>query len=322
MDGIIEVLKDKNIDYDFIRINNRKTIKFKWVNESKHKIINDFRIKKVELKEEKITRYFSLYAIVGSDDMMLIEHQVRSHVQLPKLMLEEFRTNERLYYIDSATNKVINKSASTYNTELGYYSLLFEEHLSKNYEKIIKDLISEIVPFAQGKVKNIKIKKLNNKVNKLFLMALFRNPKQVEEINKISLSAKLIKNGYSPEILAMIGEEMNENFIKGYTALPIINRTKLGLVTVKSFFTNLNIDNGIECMVMLPHPKFAIALIPNKYYEEMVLKQGNQTYLLMDKELELLKMNKQIYYYAKQAGDDIIGIKDDLELLLSKIDSK
>lgn len=236
MYDIIEILKKHNTNYKLALIDNKKTIIFKWIKESKHKIIDEIRMKNVELREEKITRYCSIYSIVGSNDLMLIEHQVKSHVQLPKLLLKEFRTKERLYYIDTKTNKINNRSVRTYNTELGYYSLSFEDYLSNNYEKIIKDLISEIVPFANGEVENIKLINLNKKVSKLFLMALFRNPKQVKEINEISLSAKFIKGGYSPELLAMIGEEMNENYTKGYTSIPIINRTKLGLVTVKSFF--------------------------------------------------------------------------------------
>lgn len=68
-------------------------------------------------------------------------------------------------------------------------------------------------------------------------------------------------------------------------------------------------------MVMPLHPKFAIGLVPDKYYDEMTEKQGEQTYMLMDNELEIKKLNKQIYNTAEFNNEDVIGIKDDLEAL-------
>ena len=66
-------------------------------------------------------------------------------------------------------------------------------------------------------------------------------------------------------------------------------------------------------MVMLLHPKIAIALVPNNYYKEMIKEQGEQTYLQLNSEKALIKMNKQIYNCAKYNEDDVIGIKEDLE---------
>ena len=64
---------------------------------------------------------------------------------------------------------------------------------------------------------------------------------------------------------------------------------------------------------MLLHPKFAIALVPNEYYKKMVKEQGEQTYLKLDNEKDVIKTNKQIYNCAKFNEDDVIGIKEDLE---------
>ena len=69
---------------------------------------------------------------------------------------------------------------------------------------------------------------------------------------------------------------------------------------------------------MLSHPKFAIALIPNDYYNKMIDKQGDQTYLLLDDEEQVLLFNKQILHYAKGTGEDVIGVKEDLYLLLKQ----
>ena len=148
-------------------------------------------------------------------------------------------------------------------------------------------------------------------------MALIRNPKYVKEVNMKSLTSQLFDGGYDSEYLAITGEKMNSNFIKGYTPVPLINMTRKNLVTLKSLVSNLYIDGGIECMVMLLHPKFAIALVPDNYYKKMVKEQGKQTYLQLDNEKALIKMNKQIYNCTKYNSEDIIGIKNDLEDLIS-----
>ena len=106
---------------------------------------------------------------------------------------------------------------------------------------------------------------------------------------------------------------MNTNFIKGYTPIPLVNITSKNLVTLKSLVSNLYIDVGINCMAMLLHPKFAIALVPDDYYKKMIEEQGEQTYLQLADEKALIKMNKQIYNCAKFNEDDVIGLKDDLD---------
>ena len=94
-----------------------------------------------------------------------------------------------------------------------------------------------------------------------------------------------------------------------------MNSTSRGLLTLKSFISNLKINGGIEAMVMLFHPKFAIALIPISYYKKMVLDQGDNTYLLINDEKQLRLMNRQIYFTAKYHHEDVIGVKTDLENL-------
>ena len=245
-------------------------------------------------------------------NQIYIQYAVDSHIQLPKTLLKHFRTGDKLYYIDTTKNEVNESSAKNYNTKFGYYSLWFEEYLSKNYEKIITEIIENTLPFINDEEMSITYKNWNNKVNKLFLMSIFRSPEQVADINRTSTYSKIFAYGYEPEFIAYVGEQTKEDFIKGCTPIPIINKTKKNIVTLKSLVSNLIINGGVEAMVMPLHPKFAIAIIPNDYYNEMLKEYGKQTYILMNSEEEIKKLNKQIYGTAEFHGEDVIGIKDDL----------
>ena len=56
-------------------------------------------------------------------------------------------------------------------------------------------------------------------------------------------------------------------------------------------FSTLKIDGGIQCMLIPLHPKFAITLVPNDYYKKMIEKQGEEKYLKIDDEKNLLQLN-------------------------------
>lgn len=334
MDKLKKFLKEKNILFDIGIINNdyfyklpkpfkdKQVIKFKWKKNSINKLLVNLTKIGIILKENTIGYYNALYDIEGTNNQVLIIYAVDSHVQLPKLLLKNYRTNDNLFYLNTSSNKIIKSSAKNYNTCFGYYSLAFEEYLSVNYEKIISSIIELFIPFINQEVTTITLKDLNKNINKLFFMALIRNPKYIKEINERSLTAQLFDGGYDAEYLTITGEKMNTNFIKGYTPVPLVNTTTKNLVTIKSLVSNLYIDGGIECMVMLLHPKFAIALVPNDYYKKMIDEQGQQTYLQLNDEKSLIKMNKQIYNCAKFNNDDVIGIKEDLNNLIEYMDKQ
>lgn len=327
MERLIRFLNENKTDYDigiikdgyFYKVSqsvkDKQAIRFKWKNNVINKLLFKLEKNGVILIENEIGKYSALYNIKGTKNQVYIQYAVDSHVQLPKTLLKHFRTGDNLYFIDTTKNKIVKSSATNYNTKFGYYSLWFEEYLSKNYEKIVTEIIEKTLPFINGEEQSITYKNWNDNVNKLFLMSIFRSPKQVEDINKHSVFSQLFGSGYDPEYIAYVGEQMKDNFIKGYKPIPIVNKTEKNIITLKSLVANMFIDGGVGAMVMPLHPKFAIGLVPDKYYDEMTEKQGEQTYMLMDNELEIKKLNKQIYNTAEFNNEDVIGIKDDLEAL-------
>ena len=325
MERVIEFLNVNNTKYDIGIIKNnyfyklpkavagKCVIRFKWKSNSVDKLVSKLKERDVILSLNVAGEYNALYDITDTDEQVLVVYAVDSHVQLPKVILKNFRTGDNLYFLDTNNDEIIRGSARRYNTEFGYYSLFFENYLSNNYESMIEEIINNALKFINEEVQTISFKSWDNNINKLFFMSTFRSPKQVEEIRKRSLFAKFFTEEDLPEQIAYIGEEMNENFIKGYRPVPIVNRTEKGIVSLKSLVANLYIDGGVEAMVMPLHPKFAVALVPGNYYEHMLKVQGQQTYILMDKEQEVLKLNRQIYNTAEFHNEDVIGIMDDLE---------
>lgn len=327
MERLIKFLKENKTDYDvgiikddnFYKIpkpnKDKQVVKFKWKNNALDKLILKLGKIGIVLIENKISKYYALYDIKGTTNQIYIVYAVDSHVQLPFTLLKHYRTGDSLYFINTTKNEIIKSSAKNYNTKFGYYSLEFEEYLSNNYEKIITEIIEKSLPFVNGKEQSITYKNWNSNVNKLFLMSIFRNPQQVEDINKHSVFSQIFKIGYNPEDIAYIGEKMKENFIKGYKPIPIVNRTKKNIVTLKSLVANMFFDGGIEAMVMPIHPKFAIGLVSDEYYNKMINKQGGISYMLMENELEIKKLNKHIYNIAEFHNEDVIGVKEELEEL-------
>lgn len=325
MEQVIEFLKENKTQYDigiikdnnFYKITkpikNKQVVKFKWKKNAIDKLILKLQKKGIILIKNEISKYYAIYDIDGTTNQLYVEYAVDSHVQLPLTLLKHFRTGDNLFFINTTKNEIIKSSAKNYNTKFGYYSLAFEEYLSKNYEKIITEIIEKALPFVNGKEQSITYKNWNLNVNKLFLMSIFRSPQQIEVINKHSIFSQVFKDSYEAEYIAFIGERMDENFIKGYKPIPIVNKTKKNIMTLKSLVANMFIDGGVETMILPIHPKFAIGLVPDKYYNKMINEQGVQTYMLMNDELEIKKINKQIYNTAEFHKEDVIGIKEDLE---------
>lgn len=327
MDNLIKFLNDNNTEYNIGIIRGdyyfnlpyvkkeQQVIKFKWNKSSIDKLLLKFKERNIVLLDTIQEKYYLICYIDGILNPVLVEYAVKSHIQLPNLILQKFRTGDNLYYINTIDNNIYKSSAKNYNTKFGYYSLFFEEYLSNNYEKILNDIITIFLPFIKGDIKSISFENWRDDINKIFLMAIFRNPKQIEYINKISVFSNLIKSGYSPEMIAFTGERLKNNFIKGFKPIPIVNRTKKNLVIIKSLVSDMKIDNGINIMVIVLHPKLAIALVPDNYYVKMLEEQGKNSYLLIHSESEIKKFNKQVYITAKYNKEDIIGIKEDLEEL-------
>lgn len=328
MENIINFLKEKNWDYDLGIINNgifhkleipfedTQVIRFKWKKGSIKSLISNLDKMGSRLIEISSDDYSALYKIDGTDNKVFVIYAVDSHVQIPKFMLERFRTGDHLYYINTVSNKIIESSPKNYNAEFGYYSLFFEEYLSANYENDISDFIRQIEPLVFGEVDDLVINNFKNIINRIFYMAYVRNPQNVKDINNISYTSILFEGGFDTEFITRSGEDLINEILTGFTPMLLVNKIEKNFVTTKSLVSNLYIKDNCACMVLLLHPKFAIALLPNDYYKRVVEEVGKDSCLGIINEEGVLEMNKQIYRFAKKYNDDVIGKKAELEELI------
>lgn len=327
MDKIIEVLKNKKITFELGVINNgyffklkspfkdNVTINIKITRENKNKLNFDFVSKGIILGNVYENDFNGLYKTNIENVTILYSFVLKSHKQIPKCLLKRFVDKDILYCINTSNNSIFHSSASTYNRELGYYSMYFEKYLSYNYENGLGKLIKKIEPFVYDKEENLILEDIYNIIEKMFRMALFRNPRFIESVNSESLSSILIDGGYDGEHIAMMMEDMNHNFLKDMKIFIMTNKTSMGLITLKSMISNVSI-NGYQSMILPLDPKFAIMIVPEEYYKNRIGEYGVNSYMTVEDDKILLLLNKTIYEYAKYYKEDVIGNKKDLEEVL------
>lgn len=330
MRNVVDVLEKMNYKYQIGIINNgrfislekpfedKQVIKVQWKKESLVELVNKFKNNNISLKKLADNNFYGRFQIDETDNELLVEYVVNSHVQLPLLLLKKFRTDDNLYYITPDQNIIRRTSARKYNTEVGYYSKWFEDYLSNNYENIISELIIKIEPFAYRKVEEIELDNLSEKINKLFFMALFRNPDEIQVINDKSYTSILFDGGIKPENIALTCEKMATDILKKYKPLLIINTLSENFVTIKCLFSGLSLKEGNFIFAPL-HPKFGIAMVSEDYYSNVIKEYGNETFFVVNTVEVLNEINQNIYYSALINSTDVIGIKDDLENLLKQV---
>lgn len=305
------------VTYESVK-NNTKTLKVK-LKEKKLSIFFSKVLFGIELEFEYKNKDFELYKIKDSANFLLIEYAVDSHVQIPKVILKSFTTNNQLYYIDLKDKKIKRSGAGTFNTKFGHFSKMYEDFLSLKYENVLGMLKELVENFYDGRINVIDLKKYIKTMKELFIIADFRNPDFIDRMNKKSYTS-LIVGGYTTEHVTSIA--MQENLINFYDNMGIflvINKTNANFLTCKSMYYDISIDNGNKCLFMPLHPKYGIMLVPNEYYKEKTIN-GNK-YMSIEKETFVEQSNNiLIQLMLKNTNECIIGKKEDLEKIINDYD--
>lgn len=329
MNDIIELIKGK-YNYDLGVINNgyyhklnkpfkdNVTINIKLTKNETGKLINKFENNNIILYLVDDNDYFGLYDTNFDGVTVLFSYVLKSHTQVPKVLLKRFCDNNKLYVLNTNTNNIHHSSASTYNRTLGFYSMYFEKYLNYNYEDLLGNLISDIESFVYNKQDKLVIEDILGFAEKMFRMSLFRSPRFIKSVNEQSLTSILIEGGYDHEHIAYMMEEMNIKLLKNMKVFLMVNKTTMGLVTLKPMISNIK-TKGYDCMILPLDPKFALMIVPNEYYKMRIEEHGKDSYMSIEDEKSMIIINNIIYKNAKYYGDDVIGIKRDLEKILENI---
>lgn len=329
MDEFKEFLKEQKTEYDIGIINNghyhklpkpfenEQVIRFKWKKNSITSLIKKLNNKGIKLIPNKLEKNMGLYNIVGTNNKALIIYAIKSHIQLPESVLKYFMSGEKIYYIDTSKNEIKYSSSSTYNTSFGYYTLGFEQYLSDHYETSLGKFISKFTRFINKENDEIFIntKETYDEIIKIFKMAFFRNPSSVTMVNDKNILSEIMENGFGHEEIAYASEDIDFVFLKNFEFLIFINQTLSGFVTLKSLVSNIKIKE-ISCMIIPINPKFAIVAVPKGEIPNLG-EYTNGIISLIEDSKALTKINKTIFEYGKNRKEDIIGIKSDLDKILS-----
>ena len=266
-------------------------------------------INMMEINRSKYWKVFNL----NNNYYLIIEYVIDSHIIIPRLILKDFKSNDtRIYYIDSKTNKINSGSVRKFNTKFGYYSLMFEDFLNKNYETNIGKIKNEIEKsfFYDLNAEDCII--LLDDIHKFLDSSLIRNPQFVLKVNEKSLSSKLIYKGYNTEFLMRMQSNSMDHLFKDFMLYLLINKTNEGLILSTEFFSNIKIKNNISGIIIPLHPKYGIVLMPNN----KCFSFSNNHYIVIEDVNVLHQINHRIYLDCKKNMINVVGIKEDLMKLV------
>ena len=305
-------------------VNNKMTIKVQITMKELNNFLRKVEAKNIKLSVIGLGKSFHIYK-VNKNNFLIIEFVVKSHIQLPKVILKDFvSTDKKLYYLDPISNEIKSSSVAVFNRRLGHYKLEFEEYLSKEYENITGKIKKILIDFLEKGIKQIDLTIYSKNMKELFSIAVYRNPNFVEMVNQKTVFSKIFYNGFTTETIILASKDMGKfDMFPEEKIFICFNKTKKGFITCKANFAEISIDNGNRACIMPLSPKIALMLVPHNYYEKVINENGMGAYMIVNEEKDILVINKLIYRYAKTLKDEsVIGIKRDLEELLNNLKIK
>ena len=266
----------------------------------------------VSMTEINRNKYWTAFNL-DNNCYLIMEYVIDSHIIIPNLILKDFKSiDTKVYYIDPKIKKINSGSARKFNTEFGYYSLMFEDFLNKNYETNIGKIKKKIEDsFLKDSSLDKCIIPLDD-IQKFLDCSLIRNPQFVFNVNQESLSSKLIYKGYNTEFLMMVQHKSMDHLFKNFVIYLLINKTDEGLVLSSEIFSNIFIKDSIAGIIVPLHPKYGIVIVPSNGG----LPYSNDHFMVIEDVNILHQINRRIYLDCKKSGINVVGIKEDLMQLV------
>ena len=102
---------------------------------------------------------------------------IKSHMQLPKLILKNFRgeadPEKKVWYMDLNTGKIRRSSPARLGTEIGYYSQEGEEFWNRYVETSLGKLVKKTKAFCDGEMDALIIDQDDAEAAKLYIKSAF-----------------------------------------------------------------------------------------------------------------------------------------------------
>lgn len=273
-----------------------------------YKIIND-------------NKYYVVIEINKNRNYIILDYVVNSHITIPNSFLEHFgyRTNEgiKVNYIDINNKKIKSQKTKKYKAEYGYYSKLIEDILNNNFETKMAMITKEINDFRNRK--NLEVLFTKEKIEDIysfFDVTTYRNTKILKQVNEESIASKIMGDMTHDQFMSFIFSKDFPHVYKGMKFNIIINKTQRDFIINDSMISSIVCDNGNE-IIMPINKKECLDLLPEEYYKKYYIN-GELYFMNIENEEDVEMINRYIYRFSKKNNENIIGTKNELEILLKK----
>ncbi len=203
---------------------------------------------------------------------------VKSHIQMPKVLLKRFHNAENRFFYFDVVKRVVgnNGNARSINTELGYYSQEMEDYLRDNIETPFGTLLKHIDENGIGE-ETFSICEIMPLVIKVFTYSLIaRGPDFNHRMNEEPDFWQDLPPQFQHDYIAKRGIELQaeSNVFSDYIATFMINRTNVPFVLSMDGIYSF-VLNG-HTVVNLPiSPYVAISLIHESYEGRVLNEDGS-----------------------------------------------
>ena len=264
------------------------------------------------------TKFYKIIELNKDSNYIVIDYVVDSHVTIPQSFLNLFGHKEKdgfyVDYIDYKDSMIKSKKAKEYGTIYGYYDKIIEDRLSSVFETNIGIVRKKLFEFYKGNIKTMELSD-RKEIMDFVDITSFRNPKTIEEFNKISLTS-VLTGGYDQNyILDIIMTGKYPNIYKDLEINFIINKTDANFIINDTLISNIRVDNGNEIIIIPISPKIAIVLMEKDYFKKYMIN-GYFYYMRIDNPKEVEEINQEIYKYASKNKENVIGAISELNKLL------
>ncbi len=221
-------------------------------------------------------------------------NEIKSHIQMPKLMLKRFHNQNNKFFYYDVVNQFIgnNGTAKSTNTELGYYSTTTENYFRDKIETPFGDILSYVDKIDFTK-ESLTVSAHIVPVIKDFLYALIaRSPSFMKQMTSDDSLFQLLPTQNCHDYITRTGIQIakQNKIFSDYIVTFLINNTNVPYVlSVNGLYSYVLNGHGI---VNLPiSPQVAITLINKSYASKILNEDASVSMFVISEPNIIMKMN-------------------------------
>lgn len=271
-------------------------------------------------------KYYTVIEINKAKNYIIFDYVVNSHIIIPNFFLEHFgyRTQDgiKIDYIDINEKNIKTEKTRKYKAEYGYYSKIIEDILNQEFENKMAIITKELHDFRNQKNKKLLLDKEKIEViYNFFDVTTYRNVDVLNQLNREALSSILIGEYTHNQLMEFVFSNKFPHIYNDLKVNIIINKTDRDFVINDSMISSIIGDGGNEIIIMPINLKECLALMKEEYYKKYV-KDSRLYYMSIKNDNDIEMINRYIYRYAKAKEENVIGSRNELEILLEKEENK